>query len=81
MHDIQSRNQLFMNPPNQLDQSVSPNNDVFFHDDVMNALNESDQDKIRLLATHNLNTEYTRPHPFRVSDLQSQLLPHLQFSR
>ncbi|KGU03976.1 solute carrier family 32 (vesicular inhibitory amino acid transporter) [Candida albicans P87] len=41
MHDIQSRNQLFMNPPNQLDQSVSPNNDVFFHDDVMNALNES----------------------------------------
>ena len=29
MHDIQSRNQLFMNPPNQLDQSVSPNNDVF----------------------------------------------------
>ncbi|KAF6069157.1 Transmembrane amino acid transporter family protein [Candida albicans] len=24
-----------------LDQSVSPNNDVFFHDDVMNALNES----------------------------------------
>ncbi|KAI5970807.1 hypothetical protein CANMA_000226 [Candida margitis] len=40
VHDLQ-RNQLFMNHPNDLDSALSPNNDVFYHDDVVNAINES----------------------------------------
>ncbi|CAL1212994.1 Transmembrane amino acid transporter family protein [Candida parapsilosis] len=38
VHDLH-RNQLFMN--NDLDSALSPNNDVFYHDDVVNAINES----------------------------------------
>ncbi|KAK6201659.1 transmembrane amino acid transporter protein-domain-containing protein [Scheffersomyces amazonensis] len=38
IHDISNRNQLFMN---NIDYNVSPNNDVFYHDDVLNALDES----------------------------------------
>ncbi|KAK6465997.1 transmembrane amino acid transporter protein-domain-containing protein [Scheffersomyces coipomensis] len=38
IHDISNRNQLFMN---NIDNNMSPNNDVFYHDDVLNALNES----------------------------------------
>lgn len=41
MHDIQNKNQLFMSGGNNLDLTMHPNNDVFYHDDVVNALNES----------------------------------------
>lgn len=40
VHDLH-RNQLFMNSPNDLDSALSPNNDVFYHDDIVNAINES----------------------------------------
>ncbi|KAK6455904.1 transmembrane amino acid transporter protein-domain-containing protein [Scheffersomyces xylosifermentans] len=41
IHDISNRNQLFMNNANELDNNISPNNEVFFHDDILSALNES----------------------------------------
>ncbi|KAI5950145.1 hypothetical protein KGF54_005293 [Candida jiufengensis] len=42
VHDLHSRNHLFMNPMNELDSTLSsPNNDVFYHDDVVNAINDS----------------------------------------
>ena len=41
MNDLQNRNLLFMSGGNNLDQAMHPNNDVFYHDDVVNALNET----------------------------------------
>ncbi|CAK9442026.1 uncharacterized protein LODBEIA_P58180 [Lodderomyces beijingensis] len=40
--DIHNRNQLFMNnTPMDLDSALSPNNEVFYHDDIVNAINDS----------------------------------------
>ncbi|EDK47301.1 hypothetical protein PVL30_005023 [Lodderomyces elongisporus] len=43
VHDLHNRNQLFMNhPSNDLDSAVmSPNNEVFYHDDIINSINDS----------------------------------------
>ena len=39
IHDVAARNQLFMNS-HSLEHNMSPNNDVFYQDDIISALNE-----------------------------------------
>ncbi|KAI5960812.1 uncharacterized protein KGF55_004382 [Candida pseudojiufengensis] len=54
INDLHSRNQLFMNNPmNEIDSIISPsNNDVFYHDDIVNAINDS---KSRRGSEYNFN--------------------------
>lgn len=69
IHDISSRNQLFMNNVNELDQNISPNNDVFYHDDILSALNES-------RSRH--NSTYNTPGAIPIS--KKRVLPSPSFS-